>query len=115
MIEVNRIKATLLTILVTALWIISAVCAFLLIIPILDSITLIYAAFWADPNPIGQAYYLGVSIRQMGVLILSMLFVIGIIGGAEIQARNFNKPSSWHFMFITYAVELTLFLFTMFF
>jgi len=115
MTDINNRNTTILTILVAALWIISTVFAFLLIIPILDSITLIYAAFWADPNPIGQAYYLGVSIRQISVLILSMLIVVGIIGGAEIQARNFNKPSSWHFVFITYAIELTLFLFTLFF
>ena len=115
MTDINNRNNTILTILVAALWIISTVFAFLLIIPILDSITLIYAAFWADPNPIGQAYYLGVSIRQISVLILSMLIVVGIIGGAEIQARNFNKPSSWHFVFITYAIELTLFLFTLFF
>ena len=104
-----------LIILAIALWAISAVFAFVLIIPILDSIITIYAAFWADPNPIGQAYYLGASIRQMGVLFLAILFVIGIIGGAEHHARYFNTPTSWQFMFKTYAVELTLFLFTLLF
>lgn len=115
MAEINQKHSPILVVLVAALWIISTVIAFLLIIPILDSITLIYAAFWADPNPIGQAYYLGVSIRQMGVLVLSILFVIGVIGGAEFQSRQFNTPLAWHFLFITYAVELTLFLFTIFF
>lgn len=110
-----RENKKILIFLAAILWLISTVFAFLLIIPILDSIIRIYAAFWADPNPIGQAYFLGASIRQMGVLILAILFVIGVIGGAEHHARNFNTPSSWQFMFITYAVELTLFLFTLLF
>lgn len=105
----------LLIILAFSLWLVSAVGAFLLIIPILDSMITIYAAFWADPNPIGQAYFLGASIRQGGVLILAMLFVIGVIGGAEHHAKNFNTPKSWHFMFMTYAIELSLLLFTIFF
>ena len=104
-----------LIVLAVGLWLISAVFAFLLIIPTLDSIITIYASFWADPNPIGQAYYLGASIRQIGVLIVAMLFVAGIIGGAEHHARNFNTPSSWQFMFMTFAIELTLFLFTLLF
>jgi hypothetical protein len=108
-------KQTLLILLAFVLWLVSAVGAFLLIIPILDSLITIYAAFWADPNPIGQAYFLGASIRQGGVLILSILFVIGVIGGAEHHAQNFNTPQSWHFMFLTYAVELSLLLFTIFF
>jgi len=102
----------LLILLAVILWLISTAFAFLLIIPILDSIIRIYAAFWADPNPIGQAYFLGASIRQVGVLLLAMLFVVGVIGGAELHARKFNTPSSWQFMFLTYAVELTLFIFT---
>jgi len=106
---------TLLIILAFFLWLVSAVGAFLLIIPILDSIITIYAAFWADPNPIGQAYFLGASIRQGGVLVLAVLFVIGIIGGAEHHAQNFNTPKSWHFMFLTFAVELSMLLFTIFF
>mgnify|MGYP001102842743 FL=1 len=106
---------TLLVFLAFLLWLVSAVGAFLLIIPILDSIITVYAAFWADPNPIGQAYYLGASIRQGGVLILAVLFVIGVIGGAEHHVQNFNTPKSWHFMFLTYAIELSLWLFTVFF
>jgi len=104
-----------LIILAVVLWLISSVAAFLLIIPILDSIIGIYAAFWADPNPIGQAYYLGASIRQIGVLVLALLFVVAVIGGAEHHARNFNTPTSWQFMFLTYAAELSLFLFTLLF
>lgn len=105
----------LLIILAFLLWLVSAIGAFLLILPILDSLITIYAAFWADPNPIGQAYFLGASIRQGGVLILAILFVIGVIGGAEHLAQNFNTPKSWHFMFMTFAVELSLLLFTIFF
>jgi len=115
MIEQNSNASKFLAILAILLWIFSAVFGFLLIIPILDSIIAIYAAFWADPSPIGQAYFLGATIRQIGVLALAMLFTIGIIGGAEHHARNFNTPASWHFMFMTYAVELTLFLFTVLF
>ena len=114
MIEKKTHRA-LLVILAFLLWLVSAVGAFLLIIPILDSIITIYAAFWADPNPIGQAYFLGASIRQGGVLILAILFVIGVIGGAEHHVQNFNTPKSWHFMFLTYAVEISLILFTVFF
>jgi hypothetical protein len=106
---------TALVILAVTLWAISAVFAFMLIIPILDSIITIYAAFWADPNPIGQAYYLGASIRQIGILFLAILFVIGIIGGAEHHARYFNTPTSWQFMLKTFAIELALFLFTILF
>ena len=111
----HKYKRILLVILALILWLASAIGAFLLIIPILDSVITIYAAFWADPNPIGQAYYLGASIRQGGVLILAVLFVIGVIGGAEHHVQNFNTPKSWHFMFLTYAVELSLLLFTIFF
>ena len=111
----KKINRTLLIILTFLLWLVSAVGAFLLIIPILDSIITIYAAFWADPNPIGQAYFLGASIRQGGVWVLAVLFVIGVIGGAEHHVQNFNTPESWHFMSLTYAVELSLLLFTIFF
>lgn len=114
MLEKKKSK-TLLILLATVLWLVSAVGAFLLILPILDSLITIYAAFWADPNPIGHAYFLGASIRQGGVLVLAVLFVIGVIGGAEHHVQNFNTPESWHFMFLTYAVELSLFLFTIFF
>lgn len=102
----------LLMILAFVLWVSSSVIAFLLIMPILDTIITIYAAFWADPTPLGQAYYLGVNIRQGGGFMLAVLFVIGVIGGAEYHFRNFDKPSSWHIMFLTYAIELALFLFT---
>jgi hypothetical protein len=108
-------KSSLLIVMTVVLWILSAVIAFLLIIPVLDTIITIYASFWADPNPIGQSYYLGASIRQLGVLFIAILFVVGIIGGAEHHARNFNTPTSWHFMFITFAVELTLILFVILF
>lgn len=108
-------QPVLLIILAVLLWVISAVFAFLLILPILDSIIMIYAAFWADPSPFGDAYFLGTTIRQVGVFVLAILFVIGVIGGAENLVRNFNKPTSWHFLFLIYAVELTLFLFTLFF
>lgn len=86
-----------------------------LIVPILDSIITIYASFWADTDPIGRAYFLGVSIRQVGAFVLTVLSVVGIIGGAEHHMRNFNTPSSWHLMILTYTILLTLFLFTIFF
>lgn len=110
--ENNSKTNPLLIILALVLWALSAAIAFLLIIPILDTIITIYAAFWADPAPLGQAYFLGTTIRQGGVLVLAILFVIGIIGGAEYHVRNFNTPASWHFMFMTYTVELTLYLST---
>jgi len=106
---------TLLALLALLLWLVSTAIAFLLILPVLDSLITIYAAFWADPNPIGQAFYLGVSIRQAGVLVLAVLFVIVAIGGAEYHFQNFNTPKSWHFMFMTYAIEFNLFLLTIFF
>ncbi|MFN2305290.1 MAG: hypothetical protein ACK2TV_16290 [Anaerolineales bacterium] len=111
----NKKNPALLIVVTVILWILSAIIAFLLIVPILDSIITIYASFWADPNPIGQSYYLGASIRQLGVLIIAILFVIGIIGGAEHHARNFNTPSSWQFMFMTFAVEITLIMFVLLF
>lgn len=113
--ENTRKVRTLWVLLAIILWLVSVVIAFSLMAPILDSITRIYAAFWADPDPIGQAYFLGVSIRQVGVFILATLYLIGIIGGAEHHTRNFNTPSSWHVMFLTYAILLTLFIFTIFF
>lgn len=97
------------------LWLLSVVIAFLLFIPILESITRIYAAFWADTDPVGQAFFLGVSIRNVAMFILAILYVIGIIGGAEHHSRNFNTPSSWHVLFLTYGILLTTFLFTLYF
>jgi len=108
-------QALLLGFLTFFLWMLSTVAAFLIILPVLDSILLIYAAFWADPTPFGQAYYLGTTIRQISVMVLAVIFTAGIIGGGELHARNLNTPLSWHFMFLTYAVLLTLFLFTIFF
>lgn len=115
MIEKNQNNRFLLTIITIILWLLSAVIAFYLLFPILDSIIRIYAGFWADPNPVGQAYFIGVSIRNAGVFILAVFYVIWIIGGAEHHSNNFNTPTSWHFMFLTYAILLTVFLFTIFF
>jgi len=111
----NNHQNILLTILTVFLWLLSTVIGFLLIIPILNSITRIYAAFWADPSPIGQAFFLGVSIRNIALFILAIFFLIGSIGGAEHHFRNINTPTSWHVMFITYSILLTAFLFTVFF
>jgi hypothetical protein len=97
------------------LWLLSVILAFLLFIPILESIVRIYAAFWADTDPIGQAFSLGVSLRNVAMFVLAILYVIGIIGGAEHHSRNFNTPTSWHVMFLTYSILLTMFLFTLFF
>lgn len=104
-----------LTILTILLWLLSTVIGFYLMFPILDSITRIYAAFWADPSPIGQAFFLGVSIRNVSVFFLAVLLLIGSIGGAEHHFRNINTPTSWHVMFITYSILLTAFLFTIYF
>lgn len=112
MLEKTHKFRTFWVILTIVLWLTSVVIAFALIAPILDSITRIYAAFWADPDPIGKAYFLGVSIRHVSVFVLAFLFMIGIIGGAEHHSRNFNTQSSWHVMFLTYAILLTLFIFT---
>lgn len=105
----------LLIITANVLWLLSSVIAFLLIIPTLESITRIYAAFWADPDPIGQAYFIGVSIRQAGVFILAFISLILIIGGAEHHSRNFNTPSSWRLMFLNYGILVTIYLFAVFF
>ena len=105
----------LLVILAVFLWLVSSIAAFFLILPILDSLITIYAAFWADPNPVGRAFFLGATIRNIGVIVLAVLFVIGVIGGAEYYTRHFNTPKSWHFMFMTFSIELCLFLFTVFF
>lgn len=111
-IDNKRPKNVLLSLFTIILWLISSVIGFLLIIPILDSITRIYAAFWADPSPIGQAFFLGVSIRNITLFILAILLLIGTIGGAEHHFRNMNTPTSWHVMFITYIILLTAFLLT---
>ena len=111
----NKVKQTLLAILAVLIWLASSIAAFFLILPILDSVITIYAAFWADPNPVGQAFFLGTTIRNVGVMILAVLFVIAVIGGAEYHTRHFNTPKSWHFMFLTCATELCFFLFTVFF
>ena len=97
------------------LWLLSVVLAFLLFLPVLDSIIRIYAAFWGDTDPIGQAFVLGVSLRNAAMFVLAILYVIGIIGGAEHHSRNFNTPTSWHVMFLTYAILLTTYLFILIF
>ncbi len=111
----NNRPNILLTILTILLWLLSTVIGLYLMFPILNSITRIYAGFWADPSPIGQAFFLGVSIRNVSVIVLAILLLIGSIGGAEHHFRNINTPTSWHVMFITYAILLTAFLFTIFF
>jgi len=108
----NTRNRAFLVILTIGLWLLSALIAFLLILPVLDSFITIYAAFWADTNIGGSAYYLGTTIRQIGVMVLVIFFVIGIIGGIEHYTHHFNSPSSWEFMFITFAIELTLLLFS---
>ncbi len=115
MIQNNHKSSWILAVLTVILWALSAIIAFILLAPVLDSIITIYAAFWADPDPIGNAYYLGVSIRQVGVMVLAVLFVIGIIGGAEHHLKHFNTPSSWHLMILTYTILLTSYLFTILF
>jgi len=108
-------KHTCLVLLTVVLWLASAVFGFFLIIPVLDSVITIYVAFLTNANPISQASFLGMSIWQFGVLFLAILYVIGIIGGAEHCTRNFNTPAAWQFMFSLFTVEFTLYLFTILF
>ena len=115
MVESSPKHASLLTVLAILLWIGSTILAFSLMLPILDSVTKIYAAFWADPDPIGQAFFMGVSIRRVGVFVLAIGLLIGIIGGAEYHFKHFNTHNSWRLFFLTYAILLTLFIFTRFF
>lgn len=111
----DKLLSILLNLLIIILWLKSSVIGFLLIIPILDSITRIFAAFWADSSLIGQAFFLGVSIRNITLFFLAILLLIGSIGGAEHHFRNMNTPTSWHVIFITYIILLTAFLFTFYF
>ena len=108
-------KHTCLVLLTVVLWLASAVFGFFLIIPVLNSVLRIYIAFLITANPISPASFLGMSIWQFGVLFLSILYVIGIIGGAENCTRNFNTPAAWQFMFSLFTVEFTLYLFTILF
>jgi len=111
----NKRPNILLNLVTIILWLISSIVGFLLIIPILNSITRIYAAFFADPSPIGLAFFLGVSIRNIALFILAILLLIGSIGGAEHHFRNINTPTSWHVMFVTYIILFTAILFTIHF
>lgn len=116
MVEQEKPKyQTLLILFAVLLWLLTVVIAFLLFLPVADSITRIYAAFWGDTDPIGQALFLGFSLRNAAMFALAVLYVIGIIGGAEHHSRNFNTPSSWQLFFLTYGILLTIFLFTRYF
>lgn len=108
-------KETYLGLLTAVLWLASAMFGFFLIVPVLNSVLTIYAAFLTTANPISPAAFLGMSIWQFGVLFLSILYVIGIIGGAEHATRNFNTPAAWQFMFSIFTVEITLYFFTILF
>lgn len=111
----NQSQKIIVTVLIFILWLISTVLGFMLMLPILNSITRIYTAFWGDSVLMGQAFFLGVSIRNVGLFVLAILLLIGSIGGAEYHFRNINTPKSWHMMFKIYTYILIAYLFSVFF
>ena len=92
------------------LWLLSAVLGFITIPQTIELALRVYLYFWGDYVVYGSSYRGGLIIRQFFVIPLSMLYVAGIIGGAEYHFRHFNTPRSWRFFTTTFAIEVGLLL-----
>ena len=102
--DVGRPKG--LVVVAILLWITTSVLSVVLIPTVLDLVTRVYVAFWADYSGDGQTYWGGVAIRQFAVLPLAVLSVGVAIGGAEFHMRHFGTPKSWWVYTHTLGIEL---------
>ncbi|HOT93201.1 MAG TPA: hypothetical protein PLJ78_15260 [Anaerolineae bacterium] len=87
------------------LWLISSALALFALSGAADVVATVYAAFWAEGVPYGEAYQGAVALRQMVVMFGSILACVVIIGGLEYTMRHINSPTSWRFFARVLGVE----------
>ncbi len=80
-----------------ALWILTSVLALIALNGFADVVLTVYAAFFAGGGLYGEAYGGGVALRQVIILLGSLLVVAVIIGGAEYSLRHSTTPGLWRF------------------
>ncbi len=88
-----------------ALWLLSSALALFALSGAADVISIIYAAFWAEGVPYGEAYQGAVALRQVLILFGSILACVVIIGGLEYTMRHINTPGTWRFFARVLGVE----------
>ncbi|MEJ5311876.1 MAG: hypothetical protein WHX52_19100 [Anaerolineae bacterium] len=88
-------KSIVLKGLAAMLWIVSSVLALYALNGVADLVSSIYAAFWAEGGPYGEAYYSSVALRQMVIVPGAILTAAVVIGSAEYSLRHFNTPGLW--------------------
>lgn len=110
--EMNKNAEKIVGVGVFLLWVVTSAAAFLLILPVIEMTLRMYASFWGDYGLYGEAYFGAAALRQYMALILGMLALGAIVGGAEYHYRFFNTEKSWRFFARVIAVEISLFLLT---
>jgi hypothetical protein len=92
--------------LVVALWLLTVVMGLFAIPALADSLLIIYSFLFGGRGLYGATFWAGVTLRNLVILLLAILFVAVVIGGGEYHAAHFNERSSWRLFARTLAVEV---------
>ncbi|MBN2002647.1 MAG: hypothetical protein JXA21_04760 [Anaerolineae bacterium] len=106
--EMQPRKNTVAGIVIALGWILGSVSAVMLVLPVLDMILRIYAAFWGEYNTYGPDYWGAIFIRQILIMAFGALCLALIVGSAEYYSRNYSHPKVWAMMTRILAVEAAL-------
>lgn len=96
--QLRRIPAGLLTL---VLWIATSALGLLEIYLVQEMMLRIYARF-------GRDYFSGVTIRNVTVLILALLYIAFAVGSGEYHSRRVGQRSSWRLFGWTIVVQLAI-------
>lgn len=108
----SRTRGALVGIATFALWLLSVVLLFVVIVILRDAIVLLYAWLASPPtNPgvqYGQRYWLGVGISNIAILVLAILGVVFVIGTGEYHYRHWGTRGSRRLFVWSFGIQLAV-------
>ena len=91
------------------LWVTMAIIGLFEINTIIEIVLRAYAGLWGDYGVYGSDYWGAVMLRNVLLILLSLLWIAIFIGGGEYHAKRVGQPKSWKLFGRTIAVELSIF------
>jgi hypothetical protein len=96
------------------LWLVTVAIAIVEIVSVRDLVLRGYAwaVSWADPTrqPYDDAFWGGVTLSNLVVLLAAVVVVILAVGSGEYHAKHVGTRSSWLLFAWVFAIELAIFL-----
>ena len=103
-----------LRLLAIGLWVVTSVLGFLLILTVREIVVRAYAHFAATGGLYGTAYAGGVAAQILSTIVMAIVCIGVVIGGAEYHFNHFGKPESWRLFARTIAAELSVLVLALF-